>query len=101
MEYIFNSIRAERERQHNRWGEQNHNIAEWQGILMEEVVEAAKEAIDFHFKCPYKDDTGEYQEISGDNDLVQKIRLLNYRNELIQVAAVAVQMIECLDRNGK
>lgn len=101
MESILNSIRAERERQQNKWGEQNHSIIEWQAILMEEVGEAAKEAVGFHFKHPYKDGIAEYQELAGDNYIVQKIRLLNYRKELIQIAAVAVQMIECLDRNGK
>lgn len=98
---ILNEIRFERERQNNKWGEQNHSIIEWQGILMEEVGEAAKEATDFYFKHPYKDGNGEYQELAGDNDVVQHIRLQNYRKELVQVAAVAVQMIECLDRNGK
>lgn len=95
MEDILNEIRVEREKQNSKWGEQNHSIIEWQAILMEEVGEAAKEATDFHFKNkaePYY--TGNFEDR-------QKQRLKDYRKELIQTAAVAVQMIECLDRNGK
>ena len=100
MQKILDEIKAERQRQNEKWGEQNHSVIEWQAILMEEVGEASKEAVDFHFQNPYKDGRGELQEVS-ENDVVQRIRLRNYRKELIQIAAVAVQMIECLDRNGR
>ena len=98
MENILNLIKAERERQNEKWGEQNYPVIEWQAILMEEVGEAAKEATDFHFKNPVKNFEGEMvAPTNGD----QALRLSRYRKELIQVAAVAVQMIECLDRNGR
>lgn len=100
MDKIINEIKAERERQNAKWGEQNHSLIEWIGILTEEVGEASKEAVDYHFNNPYIDGCGELQNVE-ENDVVQSIRLSNYRNELIQVAAVAVQMIECLDRNGR
>lgn len=80
---ILEEIRAERVRQNAKWGEQNHTPIEWIAILGEEFGEASKEALENHFK--YANNTG----------------LANYRKELIQVAAVAVQMIECLDRNTK
>ncbi|SDC53355.1 hypothetical protein [Williamwhitmania taraxaci] len=48
-----------------------------------EVGEVSKEALENHFSGYYKN--------AG--------RLTNYRKELVQVAAVAVAMIECLDRN--
>ncbi len=86
MNKIFEQIKAERKRQDKKWGEQNHTPIEWIGILTEEVGEVAKEAVDFHF---------------GDNPYVRAENLKNYRAELIQVAAVAVSMIECLERNSK
>lgn len=98
MDKIIEEIKAEREKQKAKWGEQNHSIIEWQAILMEEVGEVAKEATDFHFKNPYLNGNGEMQEVL-ENDVVQSIRLADYRKELIQTAAVAIQMIECLDRD--
>lgn len=91
MEHIFNEIREERTRQHEKWGEQNHKPIEWIGILTEEVGEVSKEASDHHFKLP--------KDFKDCNDEIQKERMVNYRKELIQVAAVAVQMIQCLERN--
>lgn len=97
MENILNEIKSERARQNKKWGEQNHSVIEWQAILAEEVGEAAREVVDYHFGngLSYKDGS-----FSDDFKFeIQKQRLFNYRKELIEVAAVAVQMIECLDRN--
>lgn len=98
---ILDEILGERIKQDVRWGEQNHpfttleagqakGIADylrhvcdqsaisgttnWLEILEEEVYEAIAEAA------------------AGDKE--------KFREELIQVAAVVVAMIECLDRNG-
>ena len=98
MESVFNEIKSERIRQNNKWGEQNHSPIEWLPILMEEVGEASKEAVDYHFKNPIKSEDGRYLTITQSH---QERRINNYRKELIQVAAVVVQMIECLDRNNK
>jgi len=98
MENILEEIKQERFEQNAKWGEQNHNLVEWIAILSEEVGEASKEAVDFHFKNPYKNAHGERQEVL-ENDVVQQLRLKDYRMELIQVCAVAVQMIESLERN--
>lgn len=68
----------ERERQDLKWGEQNHSPADWLMILTEEVGEASKAALEAKF---------------GGKPLQL------YREELIQVAAVVVAMIECYDRN--
>lgn len=84
MNSIINEVKKERQKQDAKWGEQNHKPIEWVGILTEEVGEVAKEAVDFHF---------------GDNLTDSHQCIKNYRAELIQVAAVAVAMIECLDRN--
>lgn len=83
MDEIFKDIRRERLAQDAKWGEQNHRPIEWVAILAEEVGEVSKEALENHFKGQYR---GLYQ-------------LANYRKELIQVAAVAVAMIESLERN--
>ena len=54
--------------------------AEWLAVLMEEVGEAAREVL--------------RQRVVGDGD----VRRL--REELVQVAAVAVQWVEALDRES-
>jgi len=63
---------AERQRQDDKWGEQNHHPYKWLAILGEEVGES--------------------------NKAILEGSLLNYRDELIQVAAVAIAAIECLER---
>ncbi len=93
MEKILEEIKQERERQNIKWGEQNHKPIEWIAILTEEVGEAAKEALDHHFNNPKPVTHPLTQEWH------QEERVRNYRKELIQTAAVAVQMIECLDNN--
>ena len=88
MENIFDEIKNERKRQDEKWGEQNHYPIEWCAILGEEVGEVNRAAIEEHFKEDYRE-----QFKNGNFD--------NYRSELIQVAAVAVAMIECIDKNIK
>lgn len=70
---VLGEVWAERQRQDEKWGQQNHNAHVWQSILTEEVGEVAKEALEH------------------DTD--------RRRTELIQVAAVAVAAIECIDRH--
>jgi tetrahydromethanopterin S-methyltransferase subunit A len=68
---------------------------EWVAILTEEVGEVAKEAVDFYFANGVTD---VHERV---NSQVQLQRLENYRMECIQVAAVAVQMVENIDRSLK
>jgi NTP pyrophosphatase (non-canonical NTP hydrolase) len=82
LDYLF-SITEERENQIKKWGVQNHTPIEWIAILTEEVGEVSKEALEFHFKRFY-DDTGQLE---------------RYEKELIQVAAVALAMLESYGRN--
>lgn len=70
---ILNSIVKERVKQDNKWGEQNHDVYKWLAILGEEVGEVNKAALE-----------NNYDEIIS---------------ELIQIGAVAVAMIESLERN--
>jgi NTP pyrophosphatase (non-canonical NTP hydrolase) len=83
-EKILKEVKEERERQDGIWGEQNHKPIEWMAILMEEVGEASKEALEAYFEGKAKD---------------RKFLLKRYRKEIIQVAAVAISMIESFDRN--
>lgn len=78
MKAVLGEVENERIRQNKKWGLQNHNPVEWIAILAEEVGEAAKEAVDMH--------------------LENINRVKQYRKEVIQAAAVAVQMVESLDR---
>lgn len=69
MEQIFQDIREERARQEAKWGSQRNLSSEkWMTILMEEVGEVANAILE------------------GDS--------VNYQEELVQVAAVAVNMLK-------
>lgn len=71
-------------RQRERWGVQNHSPAVWMLILGEEYGEAQREALEgFVAQTP--------DEVSA--------KMLKYRAELIQVAAVALSAVACLDRH--
>ena len=72
---VINLILSERNKQDVKWGEQNHNIYKWLAILGEEVGEVNKAALE-----------NKYDEVI---------------DELIQIGAVAVAMIESLERNRK
>ena len=75
MSECLDEIRLERKKQDEKWGEQNHSPLYWISILVEEVGEAAKEVLENKHS--------------------------NYRQELVQCAAVCVAAIESLDRNDK
>lgn len=74
---VLDEVHEERKRQQAKWGEQNHAPADYLTILGEEVGEANKAALEAKFAGK---EWG------------------HYRTELIQVAAVAVAMVECFDR---
>ena len=76
---VMGDVMLERSRQDAKWGEQNHGHFTWLAVLGEEVGEANQAALKAHF---------------GGKEWA------HYREELIQVAAVAVAMVECLDRHG-
>lgn len=72
-------VLAERVRQDARWGEQNHDPFTWNAILMEEVGEWQKEALTMRFNAV-------------------KANALDMRVEAVRVAAVALAIVECIDR---
>lgn len=76
---IFKLINGERDRQDQLWGyPQNNTFCEWSSILAEETGELVKELNDLNFTCARG----------------SKERVLT---EAIQVAAVAVSIIEHFD----
>jgi NTP pyrophosphatase (non-canonical NTP hydrolase) len=72
-EQVIREVHIERDRQQALWGEQNHHPDYWLSILAEEFGEVARAICERDWE--------------------------NYREELIHVAAVAVSMAECFDRN--
>lgn len=83
IDYLEREIRHELAIQDSRFSEQNHDPFKWLSILTEELGEAAQaanDAFDWQNKC-WKPSEVE-----------------RYREELIQVAAVAKAMLESLDR---
>jgi NTP pyrophosphatase (non-canonical NTP hydrolase) len=70
---IIEEIVRERGRQDMKWDVQNHHPTYWLSILGEEFGEVCRAVCDKDAK--------------------------NYREELIHVAAVAVSMAECYDRD--
>jgi hypothetical protein len=76
-------VHMERVRQHEKWGVQNHPLGIWIAILGEEFGEACQQALRATFNDP-RDGT------SADP-------LQDLRTELVQVAAVAIQIIEHID----
>jgi NTP pyrophosphatase (non-canonical NTP hydrolase) len=78
MDKTIEQIKAERQRQDAKFGEQNHSVERWLTILGEEVGEVNRAAIDHWHEGK---------------------SLEPYRNELVQVAAVAIAMIEAHERS--
>ena len=70
---IIQLIIKERQQQDNKWGEQNHHIYKWLAILGEEVGEVNKAALEDNY-----------------DEIIE---------ELVQVGAVTVAIIESLERN--
>lgn len=86
--HAIRCVTDERGRQLQKWGVQDHPIADWFLILGEEVGEAQREACEHVFAGRFPDHYPPDLE-----------RLKRLRDELVQVAAVAVAMVESLDRN--
>jgi NTP pyrophosphatase (non-canonical NTP hydrolase) len=75
--HLYRDIDAERDRQDARFGRQIHSWPVWSAVLAEECGEVAQACLQ-----------AQWQEPGG---------LEHLREELIQVAAVAVHMLEKLD----
>lgn len=77
---VLSDVAEERGRQDNKWGQQDHDPGTWMEIAIEELGEASRESLHVRFE-------------GGGSRTA-------WRSELVQAAAVIVQMIECGDRNG-
>jgi|GEM_PF-1169025 len=77
IESALEEVLAERMRQNAKWGEQNHDPITWLAILTEEVGEFSEAALHLRFGGP---------------------KAAGLRAEAVQVAAVALQIVECIDR---
>ena len=77
MRVVLNDIIDERKRQDERWGVQRLEWPVWMAVLTEEVGESAEASLEAHFN--------------------PQAPLGHLREELVQVAAVAVAMIEHID----
>lgn len=77
-EQIFNHISSERDSQDAKWGNQTHSMPIWSSILSEECGEVAEASLQVAFH--------------GEEEY-----LAHLREELVQVAAVAVHIIEKID----
>lgn len=78
---VLTEVLKERQRQDEKWGEQNHDPFVWLAIIGEEKGEADEAALQSRF------------EPEGGKSLE------DYRKELIETAATAVSAVESLDRN--
>lgn len=80
---ILFDVLNERDWQNKKFGSNRHQHPfVWNTILSEEVGEAAKDSLDMFFG----------------NDKEEALK--RYREELIQVAAVAIAIVQDLDNNG-
>jgi hypothetical protein len=73
----------ERTRQDAKWGEQNHDPSLWLTILGEEFGETCQAALEAKF---------------GKDPARREERIARVREEAVQTAAVALAMVECIDR---
>lgn len=74
----LDDVLAERKRQDERWGQQDHEPHVWLAILVEEVGEVAETVADKLAGGTWRRD--------------------EYRGEMVQAAAVALAALECFDR---
>jgi hypothetical protein len=84
---VIDMIRAERDRQDKKWGVQRHDLPVWATILGEEYGELCQAINETIF------DNGPEARLKGG--------YANVKKEAIQVAAVAVALVEMLERAGR
>ena len=75
LDAILDEVYEERKKQQEKWGQQTHSPADWYTVLGEEYGEVGHAINEGH--------------------------TLNYREELVQTAAVCVAMIDSIDRQIK
>jgi hypothetical protein len=87
---VLEDIDDERRRQDAKWGEQNHDLTVWMTVLGEEFGETC------HASLHYRAAAGRAENVEGDTDPAAWLEKV--RKEAIQTAAVAVAIVEFIDR---
>lgn len=114
MEKIFEQIRQERIKQSEKWGQQNHPSSYNYGETFDYPTLIAKynkevlgiideKSIKMLVDGEHRTGTSNWTSIALE-EFVEVANAANdyeRRNELVQLAAVVVQWIECLDRNNR
>jgi hypothetical protein len=98
-ESIFEEIHQERDRQDMKWGEQNHPIrVESDAIYFIDQARLCRQVCDYEARNGtltwYHILIEEFFEAFAEGEALKQ------RYELVQVAAVAIAMIECIDRKS-
>lgn len=94
MDQAIEAVQAERQRQNAKWGEQNHELPHWMLILGEEFGEATKAVLEREVLLRDGPTT--------DAPIVELGRATAaVTDELVQVAAVAVAILECMQRRAR
>jgi hypothetical protein len=94
MENVFNDIRQHRREQDAKWGVQGHPMTRWAAILSEENGEFAEASLQFGPTLADRTHIAPLLAVPDPhNDLIGKLR-----TEALHVAAVAVAIIEQIDR---
>lgn len=86
VDRTMTDAKAERLKQLEKWGHQRHDLPVWMSILAEEVGEAAQQVNNLQF------DPGGPQ--------TQRLRKERLRDELLQVAAVALAIVQFIDEGS-
>jgi hypothetical protein len=102
-ESILKEVLKERERQDKKWGEQNHLLLHPETSFTKEEYKKISEL--YKERCDERAEKGivswydilmeEIYEVFAEEDAEKQ------QEELMQVAAVAVSIVECLRRNNK
>jgi hypothetical protein len=92
------SVKQEREEQHLKWGTQRHDWSVWLTVLAEEQGELAQQILAFRARwfAYHENPFPTLQEQERFTNDMMEIRGL-MRTEAVQVAAVAVALIEHID----
>lgn len=98
MDEVLQEIRAERARQTERWGEQNHPDGTG-GVFRRHAAAVARNA----YQDAVRYGTLTYRDILEEEvaEAFAEEDPAKLRAELVQVAAVAVQWIEAIDRRTR
>jgi hypothetical protein len=77
-------VLAEREAQDEKWGVQDHSLTQWMPILGEEFGELCRAVLN--------------ADTFAKNASAKQRWVVEARSEAVQVAAVALAIVECIDR---